>query len=106
MWREVFEFRQAAVLAARPFGEALTHLATVRPDVIVTDVNLGAQTGPDLLLHVRKDPRHAGIPVVAVSAVTDSERGAAERAGFAGCYVKPIDPSALVARVPEARGGT
>ncbi len=78
---------------------AMATLGGALPCVIVTDLGLGGMSGKELASVLRKDPRTAGIPVVAYtgqSAVQDPDRL------FARILVKPVSPEDLVAAVAAA----
>lgn len=100
--RVTLEAAGHAVLTAEDSESALVVLATRRPDVILTDLQLPGLDGYELTMRVKADPDLAGIPVVAVTSY--AMKGDAERAHHAGCdgYVtKPIDGDALCALVAE-----
>jgi two-component system cell cycle response regulator DivK len=87
------------VLGAAGFGtlEAATGakgiaLATERePDVILLDLRLPDMHGAEVVRHLRDAEGTAGIPVVAMSAMSLREHGDwLEEAGFAGYLDKPI----------------
>ncbi len=65
---------------------------TVRPDLLLLDLNLPDQDGFALLSALRADPGTAGTPAIAVTAYAMPEDIARSRdAGFVDHLVKPID---------------
>lgn len=102
---EVLEFYGATVHTASDGLRALEMLVTVQPDLILTDLSMPNLDGWGLLAAVRRDPKLAGIPIVALTAhamAGDEERAMA--AGFTSYITKPISPLSLIeeimARVP------
>lgn len=78
--------------------QALTLLETLRPSLVLIDMNLPDMTGICLLRKMRSDPVLAALPCIALSA--DDQQGdvaAALAAGFAEYWVKPIDVRRLAA---------
>jgi CheY-like chemotaxis protein len=76
-------------------GEGLLALVRqVRPAAIVTDVKMPRVGGLEVALALAADPRTAGIPIVAVSAVTD--RQACLDAGCRAFLAKPFELDELV----------
>jgi two-component system cell cycle response regulator DivK len=62
------------------------------PDVVLLDINLGAENGLDLLAWMRRKASLDSIPVIAVTAhalATEQER--ILQAGCVACLSKPID---------------
>ena len=62
------------------------------PDVVLLDINLGAESGLDLVAWMRQKPELGEIPVIAVTAhalVTEQEW--ILRAGCRACLSKPIN---------------
>ena len=75
--------------------EALDKLAAgLKPDLIVTDVNMPVMTGVELYRHLR-DSGHA-IPTILVTAYADDDVGSrALRDGVLGYLRKPVDEKHL-----------
>ncbi len=97
MNRRVAEFLLKAqgyiVDEARDGQEALEMLKTIRPDLILMDLQLPNLDGYTATKLIKQDSATKNIPVVALTAYAMS--GDAERAREAGCegYItKPIDP--------------
>jgi CheY-like chemotaxis protein len=88
------------VITAGSAEEALELLASERPDLVLTDVELPGASGLDLARRVTQDVRTRDIPVVALTA--HAMPGMREQVLDAGCrdyLVKPIDIIELIRRV-------
>lgn len=80
--------------------EALAHLRTHVPDLIVSDIMMPGMDGFELLERLRTDARVASVPVVFLTALGDQtslERG--HRLGVDHYLVKPFTPAQLLATV-------
>jgi signal transduction histidine kinase len=97
----------AAVTTAASAGEALAHLASCRPHVLLCDIGLPVDDGYVLLARLRALGADAGgtTPAVALTAYAQaSDRQRALAAGFHAHLAKPIDPGALVQALLTAAG--
>ena len=82
------------------FLDAKGLLATSRPDLLLTDVRLGAYNGLQLAIFARE--RHPGLPVIVLTGYEDPTlRDEAVRAG-AGFLVKPVPRAVLIDAVTKA----
>ncbi len=89
--RDVLEFAGFTVVAVTSGEEALPAAHRARPDVVLMDLQLPGIDGHCALTRLRTDPRTAGVPVVAVSALAmAADRARALDAGFDGFIEKPI----------------
>ena len=80
--------------------DALTILESFAPRVILMDLQLPRMDGLALTRHLKSDPRHRDIVIIAVTAY--AMKGDEDRALEAGCddYMsKPIDAQALSAMI-------
>lgn len=90
--RSVLDAAGFETLSAADGAEAVALAAEHVPDVILMDLRLPDMDGTDALRTLREDTTTAGIPVVAMSALSLEERGDwVQAAGFAGSVSKPID---------------
>ena len=88
------------VVGAESAEKAIDLLNVVAPDLVVSDVHLGAMSGVELCKHVKSDPRHQFTPVVLLTAVFDLEaRVAGLAAGADDFFPKPVDFAELRTRV-------
>jgi len=72
--------------------EALVALETAPPDLVLTDVNMGAMSGVELCARIKADPRLALLPVVILTAVHDLDaRVAGLAAGADDFFAKPFE---------------
>jgi two-component system OmpR family response regulator len=86
---------------ALPSGEAaLAQAAGYAPALILLDVSMPGMDGRQTLQALRAQPAVAGVPVVFVTAGTQSRDVAALKAlGAIDVIAKPFDPAALCERV-------
>ncbi|CCG42225.1 response regulator [Magnetospirillum molischianum] len=73
---------------------------TLRPDLILLDINMPRKDGHAVLTEVKADARLRDIPVVMLT-TSDAERdiATAYRAGASGYVTKPVDVDALFSAV-------
>lgn len=89
-----------SVLAAGSAEQALRLLEMTTPDLILTDVHMGAMSGVELCARVKSDPRFQLIPVIILTARSDRDaRVAGLGAGADDFFSKPFDPLELRTRV-------
>jgi putative two-component system response regulator len=88
------------VVAANSAERALDALNVVAPDLILTDVHLGAISGIELCARVKSDPRYELTPLVILTALSEREsRLAGLVAGADDFVAKPVELAELRARV-------
>jgi two-component system cell cycle response regulator DivK len=103
--RDVLEHAGMRTLTAATAAEALLLARERAPDVILMDLRLPDLDGAEAARRLADDERTAGIPVLAVSAVSFEDAAPWYRqAGFAGYVEKPVDVRALPGVVRRARG--
>lgn len=79
------------MLMAASAEQALDLLNVVSPDLVLTDVHLGAMSGIELCARLKADPRYELMPVVILTAVGDLEaRVAGLAAGADDFFTKPV----------------
>jgi len=80
------------LLMAVSAEQALDALNVVSPDLVLTDVHLGAMSGIELCARLKADPRYELMPVVILTAVGDLEaRVAGLAAGADDFFTKPVE---------------
>lgn len=92
-WLEVEGFE---VLAAENLDQSFAALGKNEVDVVLLDVQLGADDGLTIATWMRNDARLRNVPIIAVTAhamLTDHQR--VLNAGCNACVSKPIDFRAL-----------
>lgn len=88
------------VLCAYSGAEALEIIRTERPDLVLLDVMMPEMDGFEVCRIIKADPELEHIPVVMVTALTDSsDRVNGLTAGADDFLTKPLDDVALMARV-------
>jgi len=89
--RTVLERQGYAVTEAADGEEALQKALAELPDLILLDLQMPRRTGYEVLVELRKDPRHAALPIIAITAsAMQGDRERALAAGFTGYLAKPV----------------
>ena len=90
------------VLDASSAEQATQILQENTPQVIVTDLELPNMDGMTLTRRLKQTPKTANIPVIAVTAYPEHfSRRAAQEAGCAAYFVKPINTRTLSQQVAK-----
>lgn len=82
-----------------PNGEAALKMLAggTRPNLMITDLHMGAMSGIDLIRETRKMPAGRFMPILMLTTESSQgRRGEAKAAGATGWLVKPVDPAALL----------
>lgn len=88
------------VLTATSGEEALQRVAQDSPDIILLDVMMPGMDGFEVCRRIKENPAYAHIPVVMVTALTDtSDKVRGLEAGADDFLSKPLNDTALMARV-------
>jgi chemosensory pili system protein ChpA (sensor histidine kinase/response regulator) len=88
------------VILANHGLDALEKLSTIRPDLILSDIEMPHMDGFDLARAVRADPQNADIPFIIISSrVGDKHRDIAQSLGVNHYLGKPYSEPALLALV-------
>jgi CheY-like chemotaxis protein len=86
-------------------AEALEAAPVWQPDLILLDVMMPGMDGPTVFARLQEEPSTAGIPVVFITARTQSHEVSAYRElGARGVLAKPFDPMTLSDQVREHLG--
>ena len=95
------------VLEATNAQEAIDLLKTLRPDLILMDIQLPGTDGLDVTKGLKEDPATRDIPVLAVTSYAMKEdREKALAVGCAGYITKPIDKTTLLKEVAQVLAET
>ena len=82
--------------------EALAVLECQTVSAVITDVQLPAMTGLELIAALRAQPKFRKLPLLAISADTDPETPArALRLGADAYFAKPFSPGAVRKKLEE-----
>jgi two-component system cell cycle response regulator DivK len=96
-WLESEGYR---VSVATTLAEAKASFVDPLPEIVLLDVQLGAEDGLCLLSWMRNERRHERIPVIAVTAhAISAEQTRIQQAGCDACVPKPIDFKVLAAQL-------
>jgi CheY-like chemotaxis protein len=91
------EERGFTVESATDGQEALEALKRVRPDIIITDIQMPKMNGSELITAVKNEPALAGIPIVIVAGRQSGFEQTEKRADFT--IFKDIDIEDQLAKV-------
>jgi two-component system cell cycle response regulator DivK len=82
--------------------EALTAVASQRPDLILMDIQLPIMDGYEATRRIKADPATKSIPIIVVTSYALSgDEGKAREAGCDAYVTKPYSPRQLLAKVKE-----
>jgi two-component system cell cycle response regulator DivK len=98
--RRVLEFAGYAMAEASNAEDAMQKIHSMRPSLILMDINMPDMDGYALTARIKATPGFASVPIVAVTA--NVMRGDRERSLEAGCdgYIqKPIDIDTLTQQI-------
>jgi CheY-like chemotaxis protein len=94
--QQILEPLGARVLVASDGPEALRLVDRVIPDVILCDLLMPDMDGFEVARRLRRDPRTARLPIIAVTALDrDPDYYRTWEAGFDGHLSKPVDYAEL-----------
>jgi two-component system, cell cycle response regulator DivK len=89
--RTVLERQGYEVMEAADGEEALQKALAETPDLILLDLQMPRRSGYEVLCELKKDPRHAALPIIALTAsAMQGDRERALAAGFTGYLAKPV----------------
>jgi len=94
--RRVLEIEGYRVIEAEDGIQALDHLRSETPDLIIVDINLPDMDGYEVTTRLKQIPSMAKVPVIAMTAnVMKGDREKTLAAGCDGYISKPIDIDSL-----------
>ena len=111
--RHILERAGFRVVTAGSPSQAMEKVEAEAPDLVITDLMMSeVDSGFSLSARLRDDPRTAAVPIIMSTSVTTalgldfSPRSAAdlETMKVDAYFDKPLDPTALVAKVRELLG--
>ncbi len=106
--RRVLETQGAVVSAARSAEEALAHLETAEPDVVISDIGMPGMDGYQFMKRMRAaEPKNRRTPALALTAFArPDDRKHAILAGYQAHLSKPFDMAELAIVVAGLVGRT
>lgn len=88
------------VLTARDGIEAVESLSHIRPDIVLTDLEMPRMNGIELTSHIRAQTSSRNLPVIMVtSRSTEKHRQMSEEAGINYYLTKPVQDDDLLAKM-------
>ena len=102
----VLEDRGARVVQASCASDALVAFRQHRPEIVISDLGLGAVDGYRLLEWIRATEPGRGVPAIALTGFASAQdRSRVLAAGFQAHLPKPAHPDELIATVRRALEG-
>ena len=78
----------------------LERMEEVKPDLLITDINMPKMDGFELIEAVRAEPEFRGTPILVLSTeFSDDKKTRARTAGATGWITKPFEPVKLGAAI-------
>ena len=106
IYRTILAYYGYSVLQAWDGERAVRMARENGPDLILMDLTMPGMDGLEATRRLKADPATAAIPVVALTACTQSEDIAdAEAAGCAAYLTKPVEPHRVAAEVGRILAG-
>lgn len=100
--RFILEQSNYKVFAALDGKSGIEMAASLKPDLILLDIQLPVMDGYAVARNLRQNPELAGIPIVAVTShAMSGDREKVMEAGCNGYIEKPIDPETFVTNVEQ-----
>ncbi len=85
--------------------DALNKLNTVRPHIVITDLNMPNVDGLELIRAIRANPATKFVPIIMLTTESqDTMKQKGKAAGATGWIVKPFKPEQLLAVVKKVLG--
>lgn len=105
--RATLEMHGMAVHSASDGVKALDLLKTgLKPDLIITDINMPNMGGLELIRHVRALPGYRFVPILTLTTESDaSKRDEGKRNGATGWLVKPVAGPDLIGVIKKVVPG-
>lgn len=98
--KRVLEVEGYEVIGAENGAEGLAKARSLRPDLVITDINLPDIDGYEITETLKRETKTAHIPVIAMTAnVMKKDREQVHEVGCDGYIAKPIDIDALPEQV-------
>ena len=85
--------------------ELFIHLQQQRYDIIITDIQMPAMNGIELIGKIKELPNGKNVPVVAMTARSDMDAHRLSQHGFATCLHKPFTGKELMQVIADVAGG-
>jgi CheY-like chemotaxis protein len=97
-----FADEDVSVTAVGDGRQAIDHLRSERPDIVLADVGMPERDGYEVAAFIKSDPQLAHIPVILLTGAFEPlDEARARSVGCDGVLVKPFEPQMVINRVKE-----
>ncbi len=77
--------------------DGLGMIGVIRPDIVITDINMSVMGGFTLIREIRQEKRYAGLPILVMTTEgSDEFKQRGREIGATGWITKPFDPDKLI----------
>ena len=90
------------IVTCERFADAKALLSTTRPELLLTDIRLGAYNGLQLAIYAQS--RHPGIPIIVLTGYEDPTLREQAKSSGAVFLVKPVRREDLLGAIRKAIG--
>jgi len=77
--------------------DGLGMLGVIKPDLVITDLNMSVMGGFTVIREIRQEKRHVGLPILVMTTEgSDEFKQRGRELGATGWITKPFDPEKLI----------
>ena len=106
MMEAMLRYPSLAVTTCCHPDEFFIHLQQQQYDVIITDIQMPAMNGIELVAKTKEMPQTMQVPVIAMTARSDIDAGLLSQHGFAACLHKPFTGRELLSAISDSVNDT
>lgn len=97
--RKILEGWNYRVTTATDGRQAWGEMQRIKPDLVISDIDMPEMTGLELLQLMRSDLVLVDVPVILITGSADLHLKAGKQAGVNGLLAKPFEPKTLIDQI-------